>query len=98
MADEFGGARRPGRPPALLVGGDQQRLSPQSSDIGGRFGIPEGFDQRAGAHEFRVVVDQDQVRVHHTVSASMPSYSRWAPKNRMARTPARYCSAATSRK
>jgi hypothetical protein len=63
MADEFGGAWRPGRPTALLVGGDQQRSSPQSSDIGGRFGIPELFNQRAGARELRVVVDKDKVRM-----------------------------------
>jgi hypothetical protein len=48
MADEFGGARRPGRPAVLLVGGDQQRSSTQSSDIGGRFGIPERLNQRTG--------------------------------------------------
>src|ERR1700679_3021235 len=50
MADEFGGARRPERPAALLIGGDQQRSSPQSSEIGGRFGIPERFNQRTGDH------------------------------------------------
>jgi hypothetical protein len=76
-----------GRPAVLLVGGDQQRLGAQSSDIGGRFGIPEHFDQRADARELRIVVDQDQVRIPHTVSASRASYSRWAPKNRIGEDP-----------
>ena len=92
MANEFGGARRPGRPAAI----SSARAHNRAASAGG-FGIPDRFNQRAGARELRVVVYKDKVRIPHTVSASMASYSRWAPKNRMA-TPARYCSAATRRK
>jgi hypothetical protein len=36
---------------------------------------PEPVNQRAGASEFRIAVDQNQSCVHFTVSASISSYS-----------------------
>jgi hypothetical protein len=44
----------------------------------------------------RVAVDQDQGGIHHTLSASISSYSEWVPKNRIARTCAGYCRRAFS--
>ena len=41
-----------------------------------------------GAGKFRGAIDHDQGCVHHTVSASILSYSAWAPKKRIAKTPA----------
>src|SRR5207342_3634398 len=35
---------------------------------------------------FDPLIDQDEGRIHHTLSASILSYSAWVPKNRIANT------------
>jgi len=90
MADEIRHARRPARPFALLIGCDQTRLCLEASDVGGLIRLPESVNECAGASEFRIAINQDQGCIHHTVSASILSYSPWVPKNRIATAPARY--------
>ena len=50
-----------------------------------------------GASELRIAIDQYHGCIHHTVSASMLSYSACVPKNRIAKAPAWYCTRATNR-
>jgi hypothetical protein len=73
---------------ALLVGGDQTGLRLQARNIGRISRVPQPVDERAGARELRFAIDQDQRRIHHTVSASILSYSPCVPKNLIATTPA----------
>jgi hypothetical protein len=44
VADEIGGAWRPARPFALLVGGDQAGLRLEPGDVGRLVGFPEPID------------------------------------------------------
>jgi hypothetical protein len=80
VTDQIRRARWPARPLALLIGGDQTRLRLEPSDIGWIIRLPQPINQRAGASELRIAVDQDQGCIHHTVSASILSYSAWVPK------------------
>ena len=50
-----------------------------------------------GTGQLRIAIDQDQGRIHHTVSASILSYSEWVPKKRITKTCAEYCKRAISR-
>ena len=97
VADHLGDAWRPTRPFRLFIGGDQARLRLQSGDVGRIVRIPQPVNECPGARELRLAIDQDQGRIHHTVSASILPYSACVPKNRIARTPARYCKAAINR-
>jgi hypothetical protein len=75
MADHRGGARRPPRPFALFVSFDQARLRLQPRNVGRIVRISQPIDERAGAAELSRAIDQDQRCVHHTVSASILTYS-----------------------
>ena len=88
VPDQIGDARWPPWPLCLLVGGNQARLCLQARDIGRRIGVPKALDESACTRQLRIAVDQNQSCIHHTVSASILSYSLWVPKNLMARTPA----------
>src|ERR1700722_4098384 len=86
MQDQFSRARRVPGPLAVLVGRNQARLSLEPGNISAVLGVPQPINEGTRACEFRVAVDHDQGGIHHTVSASMLSYSAWLPKNRIART------------
>ena len=97
MADEIRCAREPARPFALLIGCYQTRLRLEPGDVGRLIRRPEPVNEGAGASQFRIAINQDQGCIHHTVSASVLSYSLWVPKNRIATTPARYWIATINR-
>ena len=89
MTDQLRRARRPARPYAFHIGGDQTRLRRKPGDVGRVVQIPEPVDEGTGARQLRATLSiENQVRIHHTVSASILSYSAWLPKNRIAKTPA----------
>jgi hypothetical protein len=75
MTDQIGCARRPARPFALLIGGDQARFRLMASDVGCKIRLPEPTNEYAGVCELRIAVNQEQGCIHHTVSASILSYS-----------------------
>src|SRR3984893_17729191 len=83
VPDQFRGARWSARPLALLIGSDQTRLCLQPSHVGGIVRAPQPINEGARAREFRIAIDHDQSCIHHTVSASILSYSAWLPKNRL---------------
>jgi hypothetical protein len=82
VADEIRCAWWPTRPLAFLIGCDQTRLRLQPGNVGWLIRLPESFNKGAGAREFRIAIDQNQGCIHHTVSASILSYSLWVPKKR----------------
>jgi hypothetical protein len=73
VADQFSYVRRPARPLAFLIGGDQPRLRLKPSDVGWIIRFPESINQCAGASELGVAINQDHSGVHYTVSASILS-------------------------
>jgi hypothetical protein len=85
VADQIGDAGRPARPLLFLVRSDQARLRLQPSDLGWIIRIPKLIDERAGAYKLAITIDQNEGRIHHTVSASILSYSACIPKNRIAK-------------
>jgi hypothetical protein len=46
----------------------------QPSDVGWIIRIPKLIDERAGAYKLAIVIDQNEGRIHYTVSASILSY------------------------
>src|ERR1700722_35526 len=95
VADEIGRTGSPARPLALLVGGDQTRLRLEPRNVGRLIRPPEPINERARARKLGIAINQDQGRIHHTVSASILSYWAWLPKSRTAWAPARYWMAAS---
>src|SRR6266851_9752264 len=85
VADEIRCAWWPPRPLAFLIGCDQTGLRLQPGNVGWLIRLPESFNKGAGASEFRIAIDQVQGCIHHTVSASILSYSLWVPKKRIAK-------------
>src|SRR5260370_40638523 len=88
VSDQIRRPRRLARPFAFLIGGNQAGLRLEPRNIGRIIRVPEPINERAGTGELRIAVDQDHSCIHHTVSASILSYSACVPKNRIARAPA----------
>src|ERR1700730_521208 len=74
--------RSPPRPAGTLIGLDQPRLSCHPRLIGGIVGSHELLDQRLRLGVIPVIFNDEQGGFHHTVSASILSYSSCVPKNR----------------
>src|SRR5882724_13026127 len=75
--------RRSTRPLSALVSLDQASLSYHSCSVLRVARSHQFLNQLFGVSVVRFILNHNQRRFHHTVSASMPSYSSCAPKNRI---------------
>src|SRR5271165_5836350 len=84
-------------PLRALVSLDQAGLGYHPCTVLGFARLHQLLDKLLGFSVVRFILNHNQSRFHHTVSASMPSYSSCDPKNRIIRTPSTYCTNATNR-
>jgi hypothetical protein len=73
MADQNRRARRPARPLALLIGGDQTRLRRKPGDVGRVVRIPEPIDECARGQARRCYRSKSGLHLSHGLRA--PDFS-----------------------
>src|SRR6266404_6764195 len=90
--------RRRTRPLCALVSLYQPSLSYHPCSVLRVARSHQLLNQLFGVSVVRFILNHNQRRFHHTVSASMPSYSSCDPKNRIIKMLSTYRTKATNRK
>src|SRR5258708_9690313 len=88
--------RRRTRPLCALVSLDQASLSYHSCSVLRVARSHQPLNQLFGISVVRFILNHNQRRFHHTVSASMPSYSPYDTKHRIIKILSTYSSKATN--